>query len=187
MGGCVALRETHFDPMPCLAQDYKACLCSSWLILRCQESVEVKNPKGGWEETFLCLLADFDLEQMLCQKEAGNPPCAGTASRLHRVLKFPPLQFIVQLCSQGEEAPKCELGGLHSSGVLRMCPSSPGTARVSQTMVCVVQFWDIVPPALAPQLGSSEDHHHQNIGSHPKSLLMTVFSAGTEFTFLTVA
>lgn len=71
------------DPLPFLAQDCKACLCSSWLILRCQESVEVKNPKGGWEETFLCLLTDFDLEQMLCQKEAV-PPCAGTVSGFTR-------------------------------------------------------------------------------------------------------
>lgn len=40
---------------------------------------------------------------------------------------------------------------------------------------------------LVPQLGSLEDHPHQNIGSCPKSLTITVFSAGTELTFLTVA
>lgn len=70
-----------------------------------------------------------------------------------------------------------------SAGVL----ASPGTPGVSQTMVCVLLCWDIVPAALAPQLGSWEDHHHQNLGSQPKSLLITVFSAGTECTFLTVA
>lgn len=108
MGGCIALEETHFGPLPFLAQDCKACLCSSWWILRCQESVEVKNPKGGWEETFLCLLTDFVLEQMLCQKGAESPPCAGTVWRLHKVLKFQPLQSIAQLCSLGKEVPKCE-------------------------------------------------------------------------------
>lgn len=134
MGDCVALGETHFDPLPFLPQDYKACLCSSWLILRCQESVEVKNPKGEWEETFLCLLTDFDLEQMLCQKEAESPPCAETVLRLHKVLKFQPLQSIVQLCSQGKEAARCE--SLFFWNVQSL--SLPlQTHRVSQTMECV--------------------------------------------------
>lgn len=122
MEGCIDLEEIHFDPLPFLAQDCKACLCSSWLILRCQESVEVKNAKGGWEETFLCLWTGFDLEQMLCQRETESPPCAGTISRLHKVLKFQPLQSTVQLCSLGKEAPNVSL---HSSGMFRTCPCLP--------------------------------------------------------------
>lgn len=35
VGGRVALGgDSHFDPLPCLAQEFKASLFSSWLILR---------------------------------------------------------------------------------------------------------------------------------------------------------
>lgn len=187
MGDCVALRETHFDPLPFLAQDYKACLCSSWLMLRCQESVEVKNPKGGWEETFLCLLTDFDLQQMLCQKEAGSPPCAGTVSRLRKVQKFQPFQSVVQLYFQGMEALKCESLFFWNVQNVSLPPQAhhecprPWCVRVC----CCAGTLSLLP--LAPQLASWEDHPHQDFGSQPKSLLITVFSAGTEFTFLNVA
>lgn len=150
-------------------------------MLRCQESVEVKNPKGGWEGTFLCLLTDFDLEQMLCQKEAESPPCAGTVPRLHKGLKFQPPQLYPR-------ERRLLNASLSSSGMFSRCPCLPRHTRsVTDRGVCVLLCWDIVPAALAPQLGSWEDHHHQNLGSQPKSLLITVFSAGTECTFLTVA
>lgn len=101
--------------------------------------------------------------------------CAGTISRLHKVLKFQPLQSIVQLCSLGKEAPKCESPFFWNVQNMSLPPQAHHECH---------RPWCV---SLAPQLGSWEDHPHQNIGSQPKSLLITVFSAGTEFTFLTVA
>lgn len=65
--------------------------------------------------------------------------------------------------------------------------ASADTQSVTDHGMCVCCAGTLSLLPLAPQLGSSEHHHHQNIGSQPKSLLITVFSAGTEFTFLTVA
>lgn len=135
--GSIALEETHFDPFPFLAQDCKACLCSSWLVLQCQESVEVKNPKGRWKETFLCLWTDFNLEQMLCQKAAVQEQSRGFTRCWNSNHSSP-------LSSSVPWERRLLNVNLHSSGMFRTCPClSRLTTSVTDHGVCPwLPSWD---------------------------------------------